>query len=78
VDKHIRKMGDKANKAGILEKRIQELEKENKLLREKILGTVKEDTVSVPKELKPVFDAAQKTVGKYFEKLMTDPARGTA
>ena len=75
--KSLKKTKERGQKQSVLEQRIKELEKENKLLKEKGFGTVRGDTVSVPKELKPVFDIAQKTVGDYFKKLKTDPTRGT-
>lgn len=37
----------------------------------------KGDTVSVPNQIKPIFDKAQKTVGKYFSDLYHDPEKGT-
>ena len=35
------------------------------------------DTVSVPEKIKPLFDAAQQTVGEYFSRLKFNPAHGT-
>ncbi|MBN4051452.1 PAS domain S-box protein [bacterium AH-315-M05] len=75
--KSSKKTKDRNQRQSVLERRIKELEKENKLLKEKVFGTVRGDTVSVPEELKPVFDIAQKTVGDYFKKLKTDPTHGT-
>ena len=37
----------------------------------------KGNTVTVPKEMKPLFDKAQKIVGDYFSDLYHDPERGT-
>ncbi|MBL4864897.1 MAG: XylR N-terminal domain-containing protein [Pseudomonadales bacterium] len=60
-----------------LEKRIEELEKANIALHEKSFVVREGDTVSVPKEIKPIFDVAQKTVGEYFQRLRTNPAKAT-
>ncbi|MBN4061960.1 response regulator [Bacteroidales bacterium AH-315-I05] len=60
-----------------LEKRIEELEKANALLHEKSFEVLEGDTVSVPKEFKPLFDVAQKTVGEYFQQLRINPAKAT-
>jgi len=60
-----------------LEKRIEELEKTNTTLHEKSFEVPEGDTVSVPKEFKPLFDIAQKTVGEYFQRLRINPAKAT-
>lgn len=57
--------------------RITELEKENAILKRDFNSPVKGDTVSVPDNVKPLFDQAQKTVGEYFRNLKMDPTRGT-
>ncbi|MFL5762823.1 MAG: ATP-binding protein [Bacteroidia bacterium] len=58
-----------------LQARIEQLEKENAILR-RDFGVIG-DTVSVPASIKPLFDEAQKTVGEYFRYLKMDPTRGT-
>ena len=35
------------------------------------------NTVSVPEKIRPLFDAAEKTVGEYFSNLKFDPTHGT-
>lgn len=57
--------------------RIALLEKENALLKNKQAGSVHGDAVSVPPELKPLFDIAQQTVSEYFKNLTIDPSKGT-
>lgn len=67
---------DKEAKIEQLQKRILDLEQENALLRVgKVLATG--PTVSVPENVRPLFDKAQKTVGNYFRNLKMDPSRGT-
>lgn len=63
---------------------IEKLKAENKSLKATIKKIKAENnwppsgnTVSVPKPMKPLFDIAQKTVGKYFSDLTHDPAKGT-
>ncbi|MBA3681543.1 MAG: XylR N-terminal domain-containing protein [Bacteroidetes bacterium] len=58
-----------------LQKRIKELEKENNSLKKKknVFYTDKA-TVKVPKEIKPIFDAASLTVQKYFETFKANPS----
>ncbi len=59
-------------------KRTRKLEKENAPLKKRSVGfSALGDTVSVPAEIKPIFDEAQKTVGEYFSNLKFDPAHGT-
>lgn len=60
-----------------LQKRIQELERENALLKRDFTSLEKGETVSVPAAFKPIFDKAQKTVGEYFRDLKMDPSHGT-
>jgi len=57
--------------------RIAALEKENASLKNKDAAIRNGDAVSVPAELKPLFDVAQKTVSEYFKNLKTDPSKGT-
>ena len=61
-----------------LKKRIRELEKQIAALQKKpetFAGPG--ETVKVPKKFKPLFDEAQKTVGRYFSHLKLDPSHGT-
>ncbi|BBM83233.1 response regulator [Candidatus Uabimicrobium amorphum] len=58
-----------------LEKRIAELELEVLRLKKKTLGKVNGDTIKVPQEFKATFDAAQDTVGEYFQNIEFDPCR---
>ncbi len=53
------------------------LKLENKKLRLLKTDTDAGPTVKVPKEIQPIFDKAQKTVGKYFESLRITPSKGT-
>lgn len=69
-------MSDSA-KITALQKRIQELEQENAMLRRDFSALIPGETVSVPQEIKPLFDKAQKTVGEYFRNLKMDPTHGT-
>lgn len=60
-----------------LQQRIQDLERENALLRRDFHSLPQGNSVIVPDELKPVFDIAQQTVGAYFRDLKMDPGKGT-
>lgn len=61
-----------------LKKRIQILERENRLLRHGIKKfQVDGDTVSVPDAFKEIFDKAQETVGNYFTGIEIAPSQGT-
>jgi signal transduction histidine kinase/CheY-like chemotaxis protein/predicted hydrocarbon binding protein len=73
---HLRFKMERHTKEELL-KRIKELEKENSQLKKRLPSEVKGDTVSVPSNVKPLFDKAQKTVGNYFRNLKMDPSRGT-
>lgn len=65
------------------EKHIRSLELEIKRLKKKIdalnaANILKaKSTVKVPASVKPVFDKAEKTVGKYFSSLKMNPGKGT-
>lgn len=62
----------------ILKQRIKVLENENKLLKEGVSSFLTVgDTISVPEHFKPIFDIAQKTVGKYFQELKADPSKAS-
>lgn len=60
-----------------LHRRIEFLEKENLALRENALLSVVDNAVTVPAEMKPLFDKAQQTVANYFHNLKMDPSHGT-
>jgi len=60
-----------------LQKRLEELEKENQILKEKLNGQeFTGNTVKTPKEFKGIFDKAQETVKEYFSKIDFSPAQG--
>jgi len=69
---------DKKSEIEKLLKRIEELERENALLRRdfSVVSEAK-PTVSVPENVKQIFSAAQKTVGEYFKNLKMEPSQGT-
>lgn len=60
-----------------LHQRIAELEEEVKRLKTSFFKLSAPTTVSVPAVFKPVFDKAQKSVKRYFDKAIADPATGT-
>jgi signal transduction histidine kinase/CheY-like chemotaxis protein len=60
-----------------LYRRIEELLRENALLRRDFSNLYEGETVSVPDAFKPLFDVAQQTVSEYFRYLKMDPTRGT-
>lgn len=60
-----------------LQQRVNELEKENAMLRRQLFSVPEGQTVLVPDEMKPLFDVAQQTVSNYFTDLVMDPTRGT-
>lgn len=60
-----------------LKAEIASLKKENSSLRQGGRKNTKTETVKVPPQLKPIFDKAQKTVGKYFESLKLEPTKGS-
>jgi signal transduction histidine kinase/FixJ family two-component response regulator len=60
-----------------LQKRIEQLEFENAMLRRDFHNLPQGNSVTVPDELKPLFDLAQQTVGSYFRDLKMDPSKGT-
>ena len=60
-----------------LKAEIKKLKLENKRLKLDKNWPPKGNTVTVPKEMKPLFDKAQKIVGDYFSDLYHDPERGT-
>ncbi|MDF2436276.1 MAG: response regulator [Bacteroidota bacterium] len=68
---------EEGKKIKLLEERIAELERENNLLKRNFSSLENGSTVSVPKDIQPLFDNAQKIVGEYFRDLKMDPSHGT-
>ena len=60
-----------------LKAELRKLKLENEKLKNEKIVTEKKPTVKVPSNIKPIFDKAQKTVGKYFESLRLTPSKGT-
>jgi two-component sensor histidine kinase len=60
-----------------LREEITRLKKENERLLKKVKNFDTGETVKVPAPFKPIFDEAQKTVGKYFESLKLSPSKGS-
>lgn len=60
-----------------LKEKIQELERENAILKRDFTNVVQDNTVNVPDSIKPIFDVAQKIVGEYFKNLKMEPSKGT-
>jgi len=69
-------MNVSTNIPGLL-KRIDDLEKENAMLRRDFSSLPKGNSVTVPEPFKPLFDLAQQTVHDYFRHLKMDPTKGT-
>lgn len=67
----------KIQKIEELKKRIEELERENLILKRDFSSIQEKDTVSVPENVKPIFDNAQRIVGEYFKNLKMEPSKGT-
>ena len=61
----------------LLKAQLLQLKIENKNLKKQYRVADGESTVKVPKEIRPIFDKAEKTVGKYFESLRLTPSKGT-
>ncbi|RYZ45153.1 MAG: hypothetical protein EOP49_25710, partial [Sphingobacteriales bacterium] len=61
----------------LLQKRIEQLELENAMLRRDFHNLHQGNAVTVPEEMKPLFDLAEQTVGAYFRDLKMDPSKGT-
>jgi two-component sensor histidine kinase len=60
-----------------LRKEVALLKKENQKLRRTVSLSTDKATVKVPKEISPIFNKAQATVGKYFRSLKFAPWQGT-
>jgi two-component sensor histidine kinase/predicted hydrocarbon binding protein len=56
---------------------IRRLEEENISLRKGILQGKSGHTVKVPNPIKPIFNQAEATVGRYFESLKLEPTKGS-
>lgn len=69
-------MSDK-NKIEELLKKVDFLERENAILKRDFNSIEEKNTVTVPDNVKPIFDAAQKIVGEYFKNLKMEPSKGT-
>ena len=60
-----------------LKSKIEELEKENQLLKDGVSNVFSSgNTVNVPDQFKDIFNAAERIVGKYFEGFSTNPSKG--
>jgi two-component sensor histidine kinase len=62
---------------GQLKKEVARLTKENEKLRRTVSLSTDKATVKVPKEIAPIFNKAQATVGKYFRSLKFAPWHGS-
>jgi two-component sensor histidine kinase/predicted hydrocarbon binding protein len=60
-----------------LEKEILLLKKENASLKKTFSLNTDKHTVKVPKQIEPIFNKAEKLVGKYFESLKFSPSKGS-
>ncbi|MCE3228108.1 MAG: hypothetical protein K0S32_2659 [Bacteroidetes bacterium] len=60
-----------------LKAEVARLKRENERLKKEKKFTVDKPTVKVPKPIKPIFDKAQITVGKYFDSLKLNPSKGS-
>ena len=69
-------MDNSANIPSLLQ-RIEDLEKENAMLKRDFSSLPKGNSVKVPDAFKPLFDIAQQTVNEYFRHLKMDPTKGT-
>ncbi len=54
------------------------LKQENtKLKKSSSVNFLKESTVKTPKNIQPIFEKAQETVGNYFKSLRLNPSKGS-
>lgn len=60
-----------------LELEIIRLKKQNKALLKNSISSDSSPKVKVPKEIRPIFDKAEKTVGNYFNSLKFSPSQGS-
>ena len=70
-------MSESTERERTLEARIAALEAENRRLRRDLFHPRHGGAVRVPDEFRPIFDAAQETVGAYFRDFVADPSQGT-
>lgn len=66
-----------ANKIKSLKREILFLKKENARLKKSFNLNTDKHTVKVPPQIKPIFNKAEKLVGKYFESLKFSPSKGS-
>jgi hypothetical protein len=69
-------MKKKSDDIGQLKAEIGKLKRENEKLRRGLIAKGNR-TVKVPRSIRPIFDKAEKTVGKYFEGLKLYPSKGS-
>ncbi len=65
------------NKIKQLQSEILLLKKENASLKKSFNRSAGKSTVTVPKQIKPIFDKAEKLVGRYFKSLKFSPSKGS-
>ncbi|MBN8696889.1 MAG: response regulator [Bacteroidetes bacterium] len=70
-------MKEESQEIQSLKKIIGELRHENAMLRRDFTSIRNLNTVSVPDNVKPLFDKAQEIVGEYFKNLKMEPNKGT-
>lgn len=70
-------MKEESQEIQSLKKIIEELKHENAMLRRDFTSIRNQNTVSVPDNVKPLFDKAQEVVGEYFKNLKMEPNKGT-
>lgn len=68
---------DESSKINDLLQQIEKLKLDNAMLRRDFSSLANAATVSVPDNMKALFDVAQKNVGDYFRELKMDPGHGT-
>src|SRR5688572_11041023 len=68
---------DQSADSALLKKHIEELLKENAMLRRDFTSLTQGNCVSVPPPFKSLFDHAQQTVSEYFRHLKMEPTKGT-
>lgn len=67
-----------AEQISLLKQRLKELEKENSALKKQLVKkSISSHTVKVPKNVKGIFDIAEKKVGEYFSQLKLLPQKGS-
>lgn len=67
-----------AEQIRLLKQKLNKLEKENSALKKQLVKKpIAQHTVNVPKNVKTIFDAAEKKVGDYFGQLKLSPEKGS-